>query len=512
MRRDTDVARGTPGARPPRARPALARNTVGLPATQIELDDVQGLLATKLENLPEAAFLLLRVGPRAAAARWLDWVADQTWFAADIPTTVAVNVAFTYAGLVKLGLEPRALAEFPEPFRSDPQGAGRRAHRLGDEGQSAPFSWAWGNVDNTVDVLVMLYAAEPKTLADLLDAHQKQATCAGLEVVEGTPLRAATFQDPFKEPFGFADGISQPSIDRVHTNADSERPIATGEFLLGYPNEIGVYPPSPSVTPDDATAAAELDSAFDDSRRDLGRNGTYLVFRQLEQDVLAFWKVADAQTRAKASAPGSLEKWGAKMIGRWPSGAPLVLCPEADDPGLHLRNDFTYRKLDDDRGLLCPAGAHIRRTNPRDALPRTDGYRSLAVVRQHRIVRRGRAYGEPLKGWPNPQDMVREDDRSKGRGLCFLCFNADLRQQFEFIQERWMNDPTFVSAKSGERDPLIGDPGSDATFTVPADPVPVCLGNNETPLSRFVTVRGSAYFFVPSRRALTYLGLVASRS
>src|SRR5439155_13262805 len=158
------------------------------------------------------------------------------------------NVAFTHTGLKKLGLEPRALAEFPDPFQShlgntesDLGHTERRAHRLGDEGESAPVHWDWGNTRNIVDVLVLLYAADPQVLADLLTEHQGQASAGGLEVV-GTPLRAATFRYPFKEPFGFVDGISQPSIDRIQAGDVSERPIATGEFLLGYPNEIGVYP------------------------------------------------------------------------------------------------------------------------------------------------------------------------------------------------------------------------------------------------------------------------------
>ena len=493
MAPEAHVARGTPGARPA-PRP-------------VEIDDVQGLLADDWRSLPEATFLFLRAAQPRAAQGWLTWIASRTVYGDATPTGQAVNVAFTHAGLEALGLEGRALDGFSQPFHEGMDGAARRVRLLGDHGEGAPEKWGWGNETNPVHVLVLLYAVDATTLVDLRAEHEKRATAGGLEVVAA--LSGASFRAPFREPFGFADGISQPPIVGIDPAPVSERPVATGEFLLGYRNELGRYPASPSVTADDDTAAVGLAPAVSGSRRDFGRNGSYLVFRQLEQDVLAFWRLAAAQ--AKATSIESVEKWGAKMIGRWTSGAPLALCPDGDDQQFSKRNDFGYRLEDDDRGLRCPPGAHIRRTNPRDGLPRTDTYRSLEVVRQHRILRRGRAYGRPLQGWPVPEDMLRHGDSSKDRGLCFVCLNADLAQQFEFIQERWVSDPTFVSAKSGELDPVIGNPRGVATFTVPADPVPICIGDPGTPLSRFVTVRGGAYFFLPSKRALGYLALVAGR-
>jgi Dyp-type peroxidase family len=511
IRTDVEVGRATPGARRPKIRPLTLNNTVGLPATQVQLDDVQAIVATDFRGCQEAEFLLLRIVDERACAQWLEWIATQVCYVAgehnDIRPT-AVNVAFAHSGLDKLGLERRALDEFPDTFRTDGLSAESRAHRLGDEGDSSPERWTWGNEDDPVDVLVLLYAVDAAALANHLTEHRRRAVENGLQVV--TTLPAASFGPPFKEPFGFVDGISQPAIDQIDLAVDGERAIATGEFLLGYPNERGSYTPSPTVAADGASdEKAKLEPASSGSRRSLGRNGTYLVFRQLEQDVLAFWQTAEAQAKSKPSA-GPLAKWGAKMIGRWPNGAPLVRYPNGD-PGRNTENDFLYRKLDDDLGFSCPAGAHVRRTNPRDSLARTDGYRSLAVVRQHRIVRRSRPYGDQIRGWPHPDEIVLERDRSQHRGIYFICLNADLSQQFEFIQERWMNDPTFVSAKSGERDPLVGNPGPNATFTVPAAPVPVCFGGNGTPLHRFVTVRGSGYFFLPSRRALHYLSAVAGR-
>jgi hypothetical protein len=74
---------------------------------------------------------------------------------------------------------------------------------------------------------------------------------------------------------------------------------------------------------------------------DLGRNGTYLVLRQLEQDVEGFWRyVGEATQRPDGSSdPGARAALAAKLVGRWQSGAPLVEAPDRDDPALATGND-----------------------------------------------------------------------------------------------------------------------------------------------------------------------------
>ena len=138
-------------------------------------------------------------------------------------------------------------------------------------------------------------------------------------------------------------------------------------------------------------------------RADLGRNGSYLVVRQLRQDVPGFWGFVDrrdaAPRRERATRTARL-RLAAKMVGRWPSGAPLALAPEADDPSLADANDFGYHELDP-RGARCPVGAHIRRSNPRDSLdPRPGSSDSWKINRRHRILRRGREYGTSLHDRP----------------------------------------------------------------------------------------------------------------
>ena len=175
----------------------------------------------------------------------------------------------------------------------------------------------------------------------------------------------------------------------------------------------------------------------------LGRNGTYAAIRKLHTRVAA-WR---QYLRANSASPEEEALLAAKMVGRWPSGAPLVLSPEQDDPELgadyRRNNDFLYR-ADDDRGFKCPAGAHIRRVNPRDA-------DIIGVTRLHRIIRRGTTYGPPLPAG------VLEDDGAD-RGLVGVFLGAHLDRQFEFIKTDWVNDGNFIGY-SGEKDPVAGHRG-----------------------------------------------------
>jgi Dyp-type peroxidase family len=256
--------------------------------------------------------------------------------------------------------------------------------------------------------------------------------------------------------------------------------------------------------PEDATSIKHLKEAAPDPAgltkpRDLGRNGSYVVFRQLQQDVKEFWK--DIHQRSAAD-PDLRKKLAAKMVGRWPNGAPLVLEPDVEPPSLNrdTENDFWYR--DDLDGDACPIGAHIRRTNPRDGL-HPDTHQSLVVADRHRLLRRGRAYGQPIAASFDPDEILTKPDPHDGRrGLHFICFNTDISRQFEFVQQTWMN--------SGKFDGLHGDPdaivaargaGGAGNFTVQQCPV----RRRYTDLKQFVTTVGGAYLFMPGFRALRYL-------
>ena len=152
---------------------------------------------------------------------------------------------------------------------------------------------------------------------------------------------------------------------------------------------------------------------------------------------------------------------GAKMVGRWPSGAPLALAPTHDDPKLGRdagrHNDFGY--ADDPRGLKCPVGAHARRANPRDAFD-DDG---SVNVQLHRMIRRGTSYGPAL-----PEDVLEDDGQD--RGVVFVFAGAHLKRQFEFVKTQWLNDGIFIGAPA-EKDPLVG-PRRHRELHHPATPDP----------------------------------------
>jgi Dyp-type peroxidase family len=265
--------------------------------------------------------------------------------------------------------------------------------------------------------------------------------------------------------------------------------IRAGEFVLGYINEYGLLTERPLVPPErDPDRILPPDAAGSGSA-DLGRNGSYLVLRQLRQDVAGFRDFVDRAARGPdgTSTAQARELLAAKLVGRWRSGAPLTLSPDHDDATLAQDNDFGYHHLDPD-GLRCPVGAHIRRANPRDSLePQPGTEQSRELNRRHRLIRRGRNYAEDGE-----------------QGLHFLCLNASLTRQYEFVQHSWINDPSFHGLV-GSVDPLVGPRGADGTaFTEAAQPA----RRRYLGLPRFVQVRGGGYFFLPGIRALRYLSSV----
>jgi Dyp-type peroxidase family len=217
----------------------------------------------------------------------------------------------------------------------------------------------------------------------------------------------------------------------------------------------------------------------------LGRNGTYLAVMKIHTRVAA-WR---QYLRANAAGPAEEERLAAKMVGRWPSGAPLTLAPDRDDPELggdpHRNNAFLYA-ADDPRGLKCPMGSHVRRMNPRDS-------EIIGVTRLHRVFRRGTAYGPTL-----PEGVLEDDGID--RGIMFVFVGADLERQFEFIRKEWVESGLFIGSQ-GEKDPLLGSHDGTGQFTIPREPIRQRLKG----LPAFVTTRGGEYFFAPGLRAVRWL-------
>jgi Dyp-type peroxidase family len=440
-----------------------------------ELDDVQGLVARGYGELTAARFLVLAIDDPAAARPWVGAL-GATLTPGDVhPEERAVNVAFTSSGLRKLGVAPEVLDLFSLEFRGGMTTSHRR-RMLGDLGPDAPEQWDWGGPSRPVDAVLLLYARDAQALA-ALDAEQRRALPEGVPVVQ--PLETSDLQG--YEPFGFRDGISQPFIEGLSKTGPPAQTVRFGEFVLGYPNEHGHY----------------TEDLLLERSPELGRNGTYLVFRQLSQDVGGFWRFLDAAAQGN---PDRRTKLAARLVGRWPSGAPLVLAPDADDPALGTENDFVYYRRDP-RGTRCPLGAHIRRANPRDSLdPKPGTDKSFEINRRHRILRRGREYGPPLP----VEDALRGDGAAGAgdeRGLHFICLNGSIARQFELVQFTWLNSPKFVGLYD-DSDPIVGPSHPfGGTFTIQSE----TLRERLTGVPRFVSVKGGAYFFMPGIAATRHL-------
>jgi len=441
----------------------------------VDWSDVQGLVVSPYTHLERAEYVLLQIDNAAGAQRWLRGMIPRVTTAFRKPDgeypPVNLNIAVTFSGLEKLAPQDDWTGSgFSTAFL---EGIDRTEHRrriLGDTGENDSRHWGWGGhrrEDTTVDLLLLVFAHRD----DQVDALFEEAVVhsPGISIVRRIRATPRPVMEG-REHFGFMDGVSQPIVQGTHEAEimpESIHLTALGEVLLGYPNAYGVVAPVPALA----------------RYGGFGINGTYLVLRQLEQNVEAFRGFFEGHANGDEADSWRL---AAKVIGRMPDGTPLV--PNTS----HFDNEFGF--ADDPYGYGCPIGAHIRRANPRDSFANNnDPPEATLLANRHRIVRRGRSYGEK---W--------ERGRKGARGLMFLGLNADLEQQFEFIQQNWVNSTEF-NGVANECDPLIGCPAdtSRRTFTIPAQPYPLRL----THLPQFIYTRGGEYFFMPGISALDALAL-----
>jgi deferrochelatase/peroxidase EfeB len=493
-----------------------------------DFKDMQGLLRFGYAGLKSACFLLLRIDDPEAASQWLTRAPAST---AEIQTpapTRALQLAFTRQGLERLGVPPAILNGFSAEFLSGMVGEDNRSRRLGDVGANSPDTWLWGTQHNTPDLMAMIYAL-PEHFEEWKNTLQTEILRSGFALLQCLP----TTDMKGVEPFGFVDGVSSPTVDwerRRNPAGDQlayENILMLGEFVLGYPNEYGLYTNRPTI--DDGSA--DLPNAEDaPNLKDIGRNGTYLVMRQIDQDVRGFWRFLheqscgdDARTQELAEKLVGRKMSGESMLPQSPNKIPGV-GPDADDL---RRNQFTFES--DPQGVACPFGAHIRRANPRNAdLPPgtpssffgrlaatlaldqvfnhddNDIHRdSVASTRFHRVLRRGREYGALL----TPAERLEPASSNETpTGLNFICLNANIGRQFEFVQSAWIQSEKFDNLGSesdallGNREPVAGCPSDNFSL-----PVAGGLRQQLHRVPRFTTVRGGAYFFLPGVRALRYL-------
>ncbi|UTI64942.1 Dyp-type peroxidase [Paraconexibacter antarcticus] len=457
----------------------------------VELHEVQGnVLAGYGPDFPRASFRFCRIDDADAARAWLTTLLPAVTTAAPWPDTEkpsrTLNVALSSTGLEALGMPPAALAALPAEFRA---GMAARAGHLCDRDEDAPDRWQEGLDDRVAQLVVTVHvrSADPAVLAA---AVGETAPPPGVTVLHDQHTAMLTGG---REHFGFSDGLAQPAIDddvagpyhgtgtpgRRRRRVGRWAKLQPGEFITGYPDEDADTPGGPPP---------------------LDRNATYMVIRKLDQHVGAWERQVH---RWAGGDPALAEALAAQVVGRWRNGTPVERSPHAPDPRLDdpappatpaaraerfaLLNDFGYAGGRADP--RCPAGAHIRRANPRDAFG--DG----RLARRHRIVRRGMPYG------PEVADADRLTERDEvERGLFFVCYQASITRQFELIQREWLRDGDAFGL-GRQNDPLLspGDPDGRLIAHHRGDPRLL------TPYERSVTLRGGGYFVVPSRSALAAL-------
>jgi deferrochelatase/peroxidase EfeB len=519
------------------------------PIDKIESSEVQSLVFGGLGFMPFGTAIVMKFGDdKAANRRWLAEVLPKIAFndGRRLISKAVATLAIGPGGFERLGLTASALETFPAAFLQGMTGPGRD-RILGDFGGNAVEHWWWGQDADHAALLV--YGSDEEKAFELAQLLIDQAQAAGHHGIVTIPLEPVPrYAGDRKEPFGFVDGTSQPVIRGTYRglrNGDPIHLVEPGEFILGYPDNRGNLPPGPhmAATLDPAqclpisTDCSDFGENFADADRDIGRNGSFLVIRQLEQDVAAFETYCEQEaTRLDGTLPEpyriNKEFIAAKMIGRWRDGSSIARFPYlsastiasengveavkpmarpmaspggvaaaiAPPPGLPeakiaraasgpvntiaADNDFLFG-TEDPEGLRCPFGAHIRRANPRDSLD-PGSQDQIDISNRHRIIRIGRGY-KPADG--------------QKPGLLFMCLNGDIERQFEFIQQTWLASPKFLRLNH-EVDPIVVDGVAGTNgFTIPTRTGPIAL----SPMQRFVTTRGGGYFFLPSKRLLTYL-------
>jgi len=506
----------------------------------LDLADIQGnILQDFVSGYPAARFVFLNVTNAAAgrdfiytyrsrvttALRWDHSDAYAGPIQAEKPK-VAINLGLTFLGMLALKLPTRTLAGLPPEFID---GMRARAEILGGEEErtgQAKWDAAW---NEEIHILIGLNALlDPATGAPVAELEQEteylKQLCEKHKILivgghgpGGAPWQdakaileqnKATYKPVPREHFGFIDGISNPVFEGqfgdphadammavgqgkllpVGGNVAPENrwaPLATGEFLLGHPDEAQEIP-----------GCAQPVS--------LMRNGTFLVYRKLHENVGSFKKFIAEQAAGYARINGLSQDDAclilmAKLTGRWPDAVPTAVAPtieawkefnrkhageDRDTPYV----DFTYG--DDPDGVKCPITSHMRRANPRDSFDRT----SSVLINRRRILRRGIPYGKTT-----------EQDGDE-HGIVFLALCASLSRQFEFIQQQWINYGLDANA-GNDTCPLVGNRAGDAKFVLAVDPESGQAPFIWSGIPKFVEMRGGEYFFLPSLTALRMIGM-----
>jgi Dyp-type peroxidase family len=491
---------------------------------ELNLDNIQGNVLAGF-NKDHQRLLFFRLGDGARAQSWLATVVDETATSEEVlafnelfrrarsrrggegatPQATWLNVALTHPGLAALGVGAAELATFPDAFR---EGMAERADLLGDVDESAPARWVGPFASSDVHGLLLLAADDPTALTRLARLHTQRMAAHGVQVVFDDIGRVRE-DEPGHEHFGFRDSVSQPGIrgltrrqnpDNDEQGVPGQELLWPGEFVLGYPTQIRT--PDPDA---EEEGENERPGPISTSGPAWTADGSYLVFRRLRQDVAGFHEfLADAADRQGVSK----ERFGAKLVGRYPSGAPLERTedepkgfdPSKADPSIKDSSILQPTKInnfefgDDEDGKLVPRAAHIRKAYPRDEKTPTGGE---ADTQTHRLIRRGIPYGESFREDAPAGSLAGAE---ADRGLLFLAYQSSLERQFEFVTSEWFNKADHPERGDGH-DSIISQATRTKSFTLPGG------RPNHLTMRPFIFTTGGAYLFQPSITALRRLSL-----
>ena len=445
-----------------------------------------------------------------------------------------VGIGFNYPALRLLTPDARKINS--PAFK---MGLAVRSRLLGDpsnpQSEGNPANWIFG-ADPTRPTLLLVVAAGSRESADKRGENIielfRSAGCA-LCYRENGDVRPDM---PGHEHFGFSDGVSQPGIrgrasgkqaDFITPRYIDHTPEA---WLHGYPGQDLVWPGEfvlgyPASGPNPLNPGPQLPC-----NPRWTRNGSFLVFRRLRQDVALFWQTMrdGARLLSRLSGFSELDDVGlaSLLVGRWPSGAPRSRVQQGDNEKLgknpyannHFRFDSHSAKLPlhrlpitagktdrfrqakaDPVGFTCPGAAHIRKLNTRDSASDVGGREASY---RGRILRTGLPFGPPLTR--DQISAAAHDDAACGnRGLLFLCLQASIEAQFEFLQTRWLNNPSRPRLPGGHdllagQNPTLGERRIRRATIFDRNLEPVDLSIS----AEWIIPTGGGYFFVPSIPAI----------
>lgn len=477
----------------------------------LNLEDIQGLVLRGY-RMPMVRHFLLKVNTPSAARKLIgrlvsgnesdapqitmakDWhvglepgPGDNQADAARCKPDYCLNLGITWPGLLALEVKDRVPDLSFRSFGAFVAGAAARAELVGDTGPSAPQNWIGGFGTGSDHVLVTLHAISPEAMTSYsgrLSAHFSEGA-AFQEIWRGDGMALMEMRDGKPVPttkvhFGYTDGISMTTIrgGPERYRRDHQQPCEPWLFVL----------------------LDEAENYLMPDPKELGRNGSFAVFKMIRTDVVSFENFLQAN-KGRIDP----ELLAAKLCGRWRNGVPLALSPDTDMPAGGISpeqlNDFEYVNADgsgDPKGLRCPVGAHIRRVNPRGQ-PVIGQGRPGGSNNTHRIIRRGMPYG-PAYDPTETYDGIE-------RGLLGYFINTSIENQFEFVMSQWVNDSEFAGAvrlPPKSKDPIIGTQHpADSIFVIPqvngAPPIKI------TGLSSFITTQAAAYCFLPSMTAMKFV-------